>query len=59
MTSTTMMSRMQVSSRVLVWDRTNPLGDLAGRFDVVICADCLFFTEVSKVLNRWCGFGGK
>jgi calmodulin-lysine N-methyltransferase len=35
-----------ITTSPLVWDRTATLDGLAGQFDVVVCADCLFFTKV-------------
>eukprot|EP00041_Stephanoeca_diplocostata_P015956 m.309864 g.309864 ORF g.309864 m.309864 type:complete len:318 (+) comp20204_c0_seq7:61-1014(+) len=34
-----------VDSQVLVWNRADKLEERANRFDVVIAADCLFFTD--------------
>lgn len=35
-----------VSTGLLVWDRADPYAEHAGRYDLLICADCLFFVDV-------------
>lgn len=37
-------TKLDVAS--LVWDRSDSYDTLSGHFDMIICADCLFFTDV-------------
>lgn len=39
-----------VTARVLRWNEDISSGDLQGRFDFVVCADCLFFDEYRQDL---------
>ncbi|CAH1791892.1 unnamed protein product, partial [Owenia fusiformis] len=40
----------EVHSSILRWDRRQSVGDLEGKFDYVICADCFFFDEYREDL---------
>ncbi len=56
------MKEVQVSANKLVWDEA--VLDLeCPKFDYVLCADCLFFTDLhsclAKLIHRLLGHGGK
>nr|XP_006813145.1 PREDICTED: calmodulin-lysine N-methyltransferase-like [Saccoglossus kowalevskii] len=40
----------KVTTRVIKWDKDNKYGDIAGYFDHIICADCLFFEQFQEDL---------
>lgn len=42
----------QVVSRMLRWDSEIDLIDLRSRFDVILCADCLYFDEARQPLTN-------
>jgi len=44
-------NNMRVSARKLVWSTTEDgMDDLKNSFDVIVCADCLFFVELHRAL---------